>query len=269
MNKNDKRYIKRALILLLTAILCLSSVSCGKAKKEAQKQALIDAKSTLDNYFENKFAPKVPEVILPDTDLTAEELSPKKDLPDPPDIDINDWRYVLANADNPLPEGYAPEDIEYVGEQDCPIDARIAENLADFAYDCMDAGYPVYLSSGYRSYEYQEELYWAKVEEYGEEEAASIVLPPGTSEHQTGLCCDITDEYRSPKNPDELSQTETFKWLNAHCTEYGFILRYPENKNEITKVIYEPWHFRYVGKEVAEYITENDLCLEEFVELYK
>ena len=101
------------------------------------------------------------------------------------------------------------------------------------------------------------------------EEAATIVLPPGTSEHQTGLCCDITDEYRSPKNPDELSQTETFKWLNAHCTEYGFILRYPENKQDITKVIYEPWHFRYVGKEVAEYITENDLCLEEFLELYK
>ena len=106
------------------------------------------------------------------------------------------------------------------------------------------------------------------MEEYGYDEAATIVLPPGTSEHQTGLCCDITDVYRSPKNPDELSQTETFQWLNAHSEEYGFILRYPENKEEITDVIYEPWHFRYVGEEAARYIKENDLCLEEFLALY-
>ena len=158
--------------------------------------------------------------------------------------------------------------MEYVGDEECPIDYRIADNLRNFTDDCEEAGYPCYLSSGYRSYDTQKEIFDEKVEEYGYDEAATIVLPPGTSEHQTGLCCDITDVYRSPKNPDELSQTETFQWLNAHSEEYGFILRYPENKEEITDVIYEPWHFRYVGEEAARYIKENDLCLEEFLALY-
>ena len=148
------------------------------------------------------------------------------------------------------------------------MDSRVADKLYEFAVDCQKAGNEVYLSSGYRSYSEQESLFKAKVREYGEEDAAKIVLPPGTSEHQTGLCCDITDVYRSPKTPSVLAKTETFLWLNEHCEQYGFILRYPEDKQEITNIIYEPWHFRYVGEEVAKYIKENNLCLEEFLELY-
>ena len=198
----------------------------------------------------------------------AAERAKAKGLPAPPAIDVSSWQYILASANHTLPEGYGPEDVEYVGDEECPIDYRIADNLRNFTDDCEEAGYPCYLSSGYRSYDTQKEIFDEKVEEYGYDEAATIVLPPGTSEHQTGLCCDITDVYRSPKNPDELSQTETFQWLNAHSEEYGFILRYPENKEEITDVIYEPWHFRYVGEEAARYIKENDLCLEEFLALY-
>ena len=189
-------------------------------------------------------------------------------LPEPPDIDITDWKYVLANAEHPLPEGYGPSDTEHVGSNDATVDSRIAEEILSFTGDCEDAGNPVYISSGYRSYDTQKELFDRKVEQYGEEDAAKIVLPPGTSEHQTGLCADITDEYRAVKNPEELSQTATFQWMEAHCTEYGFILRYPEDKQDITDIIYEPWHFRYVGEEAARYITENGLCLEEFVALY-
>lgn len=198
----------------------------------------------------------------------AAERAKAKGLPAPPAIDVSSWQYILASANHTLPEGYGPEDVEYVGDEECPIDYRIADNLRNFTDDCEAAGFPCYLSSGYRSYDTQKEIFDEKVEEYGYDEAATIVLPPGTSEHQTGLCCDITDVYRSPKNPDELSQTETFQWLNAHSEEYGFILRYPENKEEITDVIYEPWHFRYVGEEAARYIKENDLCLEEFLALY-
>lgn len=198
----------------------------------------------------------------------AAERAKAKGLPAPPAIDVSSWQYILASASHTLPEGYGPEDVEYVGDEECPIDYHIADNLRNFTDDCEDAGYPCYLSSGYRSYDTQKEIFDEKVEEYGYDDAAKIVLPPGTSEHQTGLCCDITDVYRSLKNPDELSQTETFQWLNAHCEEYGFILRYPENKEEITDVIYEPWHFRYVGEEAARYIKENDLCLEEFLALY-
>ena len=111
-------------------------------------------------------------------------------------------------------------------------------------------------------------LYQKKIEQYGEEVANTIVLPPGTSEHQTGLAADITDIPYDFKTK-EIENTDTFKWLNAHSAEYGFILRYPKDKEDITKVIYEPWHFRYVGKEVANYMKENNLCLEEFVDLLK
>ena len=161
----------------------------------------------------------------------------------------------------------APPDVDVTASQ-CPQDVRISEALEALAGDCASAGLPVFCSSGYRSYTTQYMNYQAKAAEYGAAVAATIVAPPGTSEHQTGLCCDITDWLRAPMVPAELSQTQTFRWLNEHCAEYGFILRYPEDKQEITGIIYEPWHFRYVGVEAAAYIKENNLCLEEFLALY-
>ena len=101
--------------------------------------------------------------------------------------------------------------------------------------------------------------------------AATIVARPGTSEHQSGLVCDITDWYRELKDAS-LEQTETYQWLKDHCAEYGFVVRYPADKSgsadSITGIIYEPWHFRYVGVEPATYMMENNLCLEEFLALY-
>ena len=88
-------------------------------------------------------------------------------------------------------------------------------------------------------------------------------MPAGCSEHQTGLCCDITDHYREIKN-DEIFQTETFAWLRDHCADYGFILRFPTGKEDVTGVMNEGWHFRYVGEEAAHYIMDNGLTLEEF-----
>lgn len=107
------------------------------------------------------------------------------------------------------------------------------------------------------------------MEQYGsEEEAAAIVAPPGTSEHQTGLACDITDQYYELKN-SSLEDTALFQWMSQHCQEYGFIVRYPKDKEDVTGIIYEPWHFRYVGEEAAAYIMEHGLCLEEFLALYE
>ena len=100
-----------------------------------------------------------------------------------------------------------------------------------------------------------------------EELAADEVARPGTSEHQLGLAADITDQYYEYKN-ESLENTELFKWMSAHCAEYGFIVRYPKDKEDVTGIMYEPWHFRYVGKEAAAYIMEHGLCLEEFVALY-
>ena len=126
------------------------------------------------------------------------------------------------------------------------------------------------LSSAYRSYNEQTYLFNRKVSQCGGDEAAAarIVNRPGTSEHQLGLCADITDKFYEVKTK-ELEKTALYQWMYAHCQDYGFILRYPADKQDITGVMYEPWHFRYVGKEAAAYIMGNGLCLEEFLDLYK
>ena len=295
MKKLEVILKKSVLAALITVIAAAAVTGCGKKEKEAVSAVRESSAETAPE--ENAAEESVDYGIITgvantdtgevwaieDTDNGIPIITPEpapdpmaeinaraaeKGLPNPPEIDVNSWQFILASADHTLPEGYAPEGPTKVGDTECPIDSRIADNLRSFANDCKAAGNPVYLSSGYRSYSEQKMLFDAKVEQYGEEMAATIVLPPGTSEHQTGLCSDITDVYRSPKNPAELSETATFKWLNAHCEEYGFILRYPENKQDITKVIYEPWHFRYVGETAAKYIKENDLCLEEFLALY-
>ena len=261
-----------SLAMILMAVLL---ISCGK-KKAASEDELIDEEvsdvvATLDGYgdSESEDVPVIAAEEIKDPYQEIVENAAAKGLPAPPDVDITSWKYILASKDHPLPDGYKPPEISHVGSREVPADSRIADALYEFAVDCQRAGNEVYLSSAYRSYDEQESLFKKKIEEYGsEEEAARIVLPPGTSEHQTGLCCDITDIYRSPKTPSVLEETDTFKWLYAHCEEYGFILRYPADKEDITDIIYEPWHFRYVGKEAAKYIKENNLCLEEFLALY-
>ena len=190
------------------------------------------------------------------------EETHQKTLAEELGIDINDYKFILANIDNPIGE-YTPTLVEI--EHGREFDYRAAEDLKRFIGDCRATGLSVFLSSTYRSYNTQKFLYDRKVGQVGEEKAKTIVLPPGTSEHQTGLCADITDVYYEVKNT-ELEDTDTFKWLNDHCQDYGFILRYPKDKKDITKIIYEPWHFRYVGIEAAKYIKENNLCFEEFLE---
>ena len=132
-------------------------------------------------------------------------------------------------------------------------------------------GLSVYLTSGYRDYDNQAYLYRNKCAQYppdGKDSKGNyIVLPPGKTEHQTGLAADITDHAYDYMNA-QLEKTALYQWMSAHCQEYGFIVRYPADKEELTMVMYEPWHFRYVGEEAARYMMENDLALEEFLALY-
>lgn len=180
-----------------------------------------------------------------------------------PDVDITSWEFLLANPDHDIGE-YAPTLATLEGQQ---FDERIIEPMTDFVEAARAEGLSVYLSSGYRDYATQNYLYQRKIGQYGEEVAKTIVAPPGTSEHQTGLACDITDRYYEFKD-SSLENTELYQWMSQHCHEYGFIVRFPDGKGDITGIIYEPWHFRYVGVEAATYIMENDLCLEEFLALY-
>ena len=215
-------------------------------------------------------------------ELKAAELG----LPAPPAIDINEWQYVLVNGDHPIePLYYEPATLAYLNMVGDDTDIRtefdpnrqmvdilIAQPLVDMVQGCRAAGLPVYLSSGYRSYDTQHANFLRVCENNGisdgkNSEGNYITMPAGCSEHQTGLGIDITDRYWEIKN-DAVAETATVQWLAAHCAEYGFVLRFPQDKRDITHVMGESWHFRYVGQEAARYMTDNNLCLEEFVALY-
>ena len=218
-------------------------------------------------------APEMPAV--PETPAVTPEPTPE-----PLRFDLTGWEFVLVNGDNSIGQ-YEPENLVYLNmtadETDfqtsynpnrIAVDARIAQALLDMAQGCKAAGYPVFLSSGYRSYSEQAANFTRICQNNGISDGKDanghyITMPAGCSEHQTGLCCDITDRYREIKN-DEIFQTDTFRWLRDHCADYGFILRFPTGKEDITGVMNEGWHFRYVGLDAARYITDNDLTLEEF-----
>jgi len=140
---------------------------------------------------------------------------------------------------------------------------------------CRAAGNSPVICSSYRSYEKQQSLYQNKVnrlaaqgysQEKAREEAAKAVALPGTSEHQLGLAVDIVStSYQALTKKQEKTQEQ--KWLMEHCWEYGFILRYPNEKSDITGIGYEPWHYRYVGRDVALDIRDSGLCMEEYMAL--
>lgn len=251
---------------------------------EREKKVIVDDSTAFDTAAVGTGTASAPAEEAPaeNPEVAAE---PVAEGPSLPNIDVNSWEYMLVNTASILDASYEPPEIVYLNMtaddrnkptaydgNRLPVDSRIADALLDMAEGCKAAGLPVFLSSSYRSYSEQDALLQRKIGQgYDYDTAITIVAAPGTSEHQTGLCCDITDRYRELKD-SSLEETDTYKWLAAHCTDYGFIVRYPANKSggadSVTGVIYEPWHFRYVGVEVAKYITENDLSLEEFVALY-
>lgn len=183
-----------------------------------------------------------------------------------------DWRLTLVNEDNPLSEDFEPETAEADGGY--LFDIRAVEPLRALLQAGREAGLDLVVTSGWRSWAYQEQLFEDKVERVmaetgleraeAEELAADEVARPGTSEHQLGIAVDIISNAH-PDLDEGWAETEEAVWLKEHCAEYGFILRYPPDKSDITGIVWEPWHFRYVGEEAAVYIMENDLCLEEYL----
>ncbi len=176
---------------------------------------------------------------------------------------------ILVNPWNFVPEDYAVELKKVDGYR---IAAQSADALKQMLRDCQKAGCPALLSSAYRTHADQVYLFQRRIDRfiaqgYDEEtariEAAKRVAVPGTSEHELGLAVDIVDEnYKTMNSKQE--ETPAQQWLMAHCWEYGFILRYPNEKTDVTGIIYEPWHYRYVGVELALELRDCGLCLEEY-----
>lgn len=190
----------------------------------------------------------------------------------------SNWQLRLVNAANPLPDDFEPETSNIAGYEHRPFDMRAADWLEKMLHDAEQEGCKLYLVSGYRSIGRQRALFQIKTEELmqqglsaqqAEQEAARWVARPGTSEHNLGLAADIVsaDWYTTHNDlTEDFEQTPAFAWLKANCAEYGFILRYPKEKEAVTGISYEPWHYRYVGQEAAKQIMLTGITLEEYLQ---
>lgn len=182
-----------------------------------------------------------------------------------------EWNLLLVNPWNPIPENYEPE-LTYLRNGQA-VDSRCYPELQQMMDDCRAAGFDPLICASYRTMEKQEALFEDKEarliregcpENEVEAEAGKVVAYPGTSEHQLGLALDIVDvSYQQLDTEQE--NTPVQQWLMKNSWKYGFVLRYPTDKSDITGIIYEPWHYRYVGKEAAAEMYENKLCLEEYL----
>lgn len=186
--------------------------------------------------------------------------------------EVDQWYLLLTNKWKPAGKDFEPLSLVKINNDGHKLDARAYGAYKDMVAAAWEDGVNIYSISAYRSYSRQQELYKQRIQRfinqgYSEEEATekagTIVAVPGTSEHQVGLAIDFNSVEQSFEN------TKAGKWLAANCTDYGFVLRYPTDKTEITGIIYEPWHFRFVGVKHAKKMAELDMCLEEYVEYLK
>lgn len=179
----------------------------------------------------------------------------------------NGWNLILVNRNSYIPDDYKVELTELSnGEK---VDSRIYPELQEMFNDARAQGYGLFVREGYRTQEEQQQLLDEKIEAYENEgksksEAKKIaeqwVAIPGTSEHQLGIAVDINADTTKSSSDD------VYSWLAENAHKYGFIKRYPSDKTDITGVINEPWHYRYVGKEAALEIYSQGMCLEEYID---
>lgn len=202
----------------------------------------------------------------------ANETTENQNQPEEPKEDnkkeILDWKLRLANYDNILPEDFEVElaDIDETKQ----FDARAIKYLNKMMNDIrMDGISNIWVQSAYRSIERQKELYDNSVQKYlkqgkTQEEAEKLtddyINKPGSSDHNLGLAVDFNNV------DNNFEDLDAFKWLKKNAENYGFVLRYPKHKEDITKISYESWHWRYVGEEHAKKMNELDMCLEEYIE---
>ena len=221
------------------------------------------------------------EVAAQEAELTAENEELKEQIKKEKAVEENTetlagdedgWQLILVNEDHPLDASYVPEKLTEISPG-YPVDDRIITDLKQMLDDGAAQGLSMYVTSAYRSYDQQIETFNASMQNrlnqkmtplQAYQETSTSVALPGTSEHATGLAVDIiSTEYEALD--DRQGDTDEQKWLMEHCWEYGFILRYPPEKSDITGIIYEPWHYRYVGKDAAKEITEQGITLEEYL----
>ncbi len=189
-------------------------------------------------------------------------------------FDGTDWRLVLINKQHPIPENYEFTLGNLTNTMRC--DERIIQDLVLMMQAAKEDGANLRIASPYRNDDRQTYLFNKKIDSYmrsgysymeAYKLASQAVTVPGASEHQVGLAIDFNTDTHVYLD-EAFENTKEGKWLHDHCADFGFILRYPKHKEPVTGIEYEPWHFRYVGKEAAKIIMSEEICLEEFWDKY-
>ena len=216
-------------------------------------------------------------IATPDESYNAEDILGENDNVDidaseETELDPDAWYLVLINKQHPVPDDYEFTLDTLYGSLRC--DERVKDNVLAMIKAAKEDGINLVINSPYRDYNLQVILFQRKIEKYmamgysymeAYEIGSMTVTVPGASEHQIGLAFDITCDYYQKLNKG-FGDTEAGLWLREHCKEFGFIIRYPEGKEYITGINYEPWHFRYVGVEAATKIMDEGITLEELID---
>ena len=187
------------------------------------------------------------------------------------DLDVT----VLVNKEHILDKDYVPLEMYVVDEnennfhqfKDASLKPMLRSDIKEYVdkliNDAQELGLPIIVDSGYRSFKYQQVVLDALIKEKGDE-AFKLVALPGASEHKTGLAIDFAYYENGIYNDDVKENDKEAIWLKNNAWKYGFILRYPKGKENVTGYNFEPWHFRFVGLKLAKYLFKNDLTLEEY-----
>lgn len=259
------------LFIIIIAIVAVSFVSCSKKGNDDGGNSEINSGEQSSQGTESDASSGESQTRSEDVIGETNQL---------PEGSLDDWNLILLNTDeeNKLD---ANMDIKKVKFDTQTVDARIAPAYQEMYDAALKDGIILYLRSGYRSLETQEANYnnnVARLKNEGKTEEEAIRLTDqyytrkGHSEHHSGLACDIiTPQYHNQVYTldERFAETEAYGWLVENSYKYGFVLRYPKDKVDITKINYEPWHYRFVGKTHAQYMFDNNLCLEEYLKLFK
>lgn len=242
--------------------------------------AITDLQLAQDSTYINGIYNKETKAIIQEMLDGEEEVTPPYELEEPekPDVytDVVENPYEIlsvANKDFALSGEYEPidltiPDVPFPFSEDNPkkqLRKEAAGALEELFSSAEEDDIHLFAVSGYRSYERQESIFAANVEQDGEEHANTYSAKPGESEHQTGLVMDISSEDVGFDLTTDFGATTEGEWVKNHSHEYGFIIRYPKGKEDITQYQYEPWHLRFVGVEAATKIKENEETLEEYL----
>lgn len=282
-NNNKKGISKRALrtkiiLLVILAVIMIPLIILYKSVGDTTPKIKLYNRNQTERSSENQEEQTAEPQTEPQTEPAAEEpqavpetkAAEKKSAAVIPITDAEKWNLAIINTKYPLPDSYAPTLSNAINGSNIQLDSRVSEHYAEMYAAAKLSGCVLTPYSGYHTYALQETTYNRKVNFYinkgmsaeeANQKASAQVLPAGCSEHNAGLAMDIVSAS------SDFINTKEYKWLCENAHNYGFILRYPEDKTAITGMNFEPWHWRYVGTQAAKEMKEKNQCLEEYLGL--